>query len=458
MIAKHVANAADVSNLATNLKNPERCTSFVVITTRSQDTAPLFDADRIAEEVIGRAEVWVIPPGRFSNSFSDLMPDTGVVFGGAARIYPPGTAWIKQDWHAPVITAFSAEEAERQTDKIIREVDRHAGRARPTAVLTQNDAFAGLADFFSSSDTEQPTPKAPAPKPAAAAVTPAPAIVPTPTPAPTPAPVPARPLSLVPALAATPAPVPATAPAVPTPAPEFDTSPVPIRTLRAITPSIAAAAAKQATSTGPSAHFAALSALSAVRGEFSIFRERAKEQQRESDLKIAELTARLTAQAEKARDQAAGARKKKTVTTERGWVDRDQFTDRDDAARHAIYLAWVDRVPAADKNTYALPDYIIGPALAGSLDDLDPQQQAKAFKCIVDVVTDLCRDNLSRAVHVLRENETGGSPAWTREDGATCFRANIETSTASARRLHFWKLPDGTIELSRVVIHDDVKP
>ena len=45
-----------------------------------------------------------------------------------------------------------------------------------------------------------------------------------------------------------------------------------------------------------------------------------------------------------------------------------------------------------------------------------------------------------------------------REDGSKCFRAAIEQNVASARRLHFWRLPDGSIELSRVVVHDDFKP
>lgn len=31
-------------------------------------------------------------------------------------------------------------------------------------------------------------------------------------------------------------------------------------------------------------------------------------------------------------------------------------------------------------------------------------------------------------------------------------------NVAGARRLHFWRLPDGTVELSRVVIHDDTRP
>jgi hypothetical protein len=43
-------------------------------------------------------------------------------------------------------------------------------------------------------------------------------------------------------------------------------------------------------------------------------------------------------------------------------------------------------------------------------------------------------------------------------DGARCQRAYIEQKTPQARRLHYWALRGGGIELSRVVTHDDVEP
>jgi hypothetical protein len=61
-------------------------------------------------------------------------------------------------------------------------------------------------------------------------------------------------------------------------------------------------------------------------------------------------------------------------------------------------------------------------------------------------------------VHPLRENMGAESAQVKRGDGARCFRAAIERNVAAARRLHFWRLPDGTVELSRIVVHDDYRP
>jgi hypothetical protein len=58
----------------------------------------------------------------------------------------------------------------------------------------------------------------------------------------------------------------------------------------------------------------------------------------------------------------------------------------------------------------------------------------------------------------LRVSEGGDAPQHQRDDGARCFRAAIERGVASARRLHYWKAPNGQVELSRIVLHDDFKP
>jgi hypothetical protein len=34
----------------------------------------------------------------------------------------------------------------------------------------------------------------------------------------------------------------------------------------------------------------------------------------------------------------------------------------------------------------------------------------------------------------------------------------LQVNTPSARRLHFWRLLDGSVELGRIVLHDDVEP
>jgi hypothetical protein len=43
-----------------------------------------------------------------------------------------------------------------------------------------------------------------------------------------------------------------------------------------------------------------------------------------------------------------------------------------------------------------------------------------------------------------------------REDGARAWRVSLQSNTPAARRLHYWVLPDGSIELAKVGVHDDM--
>ena len=52
--------------------------------------------------------------------------------------------------------------------------------------------------------------------------------------------------------------------------------------------------------------------------------------------------------------------------------------------------------------------------------------------------------------------EVGGDdPIRTRADGAVAWRASLQVKTASARRIHYWALPNQRIELARIALHDD---
>jgi hypothetical protein len=136
------------------------------------------------------------------------------------------------------------------------------------------------------------------------------------------------------------------------------------------------------------------------------------------------------------------------------------FETVDERVRHDIYLAWVRNVPGEDKSRFPLPRaFSVGPAFAASLYSRTEQGGVpKALKAVVEVLTGLAERSSAREVHPLRTNGGGDAPQVQREDGARCFRASIERGVASARRLHYWKTPDGEVELSRIVLHDDFKP
>ncbi|AOT02657.1 hypothetical protein [Arthrobacter sp. U41] len=136
------------------------------------------------------------------------------------------------------------------------------------------------------------------------------------------------------------------------------------------------------------------------------------------------------------------------------------FASSGERLRHDVYLAWAKNVPASEKARQALPPgWTAGPEFAASLYSFtEPGVVAKALKAAVEVLTGAAERNAAREVHPLRANPGGDTAQVVRGDGAKCFRAAIEQNVASARRLHFWRLPDGTMELSRVVVHDDFKP
>ncbi|MDI3212178.1 hypothetical protein [Arthrobacter sp. AL12] len=136
------------------------------------------------------------------------------------------------------------------------------------------------------------------------------------------------------------------------------------------------------------------------------------------------------------------------------------FATAGERVRHDVCLAWAKNVPASEKARQPLPpDWTAGPEFAASLYGFtEPGVQAKALKAVVEVLTGAAERNAAREVHALRATTGADTAQRVREDGSKCFRAAIEQSVASARRLHFWRLPDGSIELSRVVVHDDFKP
>jgi hypothetical protein len=139
---------------------------------------------------------------------------------------------------------------------------------------------------------------------------------------------------------------------------------------------------------------------------------------------------------------------------------RSRWPSTESWLRHEIVLAWVDRVAAADKARWPLPDsYRIGDRFAASVAELDDALFEKAMKATVDVLTGRAREISGRELHPLRQGEAGNAPAYVRHsDGARCFRVYVEQKVPAARRLHFWQLPDGEVELERVVSHDVVEP
>lgn len=140
---------------------------------------------------------------------------------------------------------------------------------------------------------------------------------------------------------------------------------------------------------------------------------------------------------------------------------RSKFDAAEEWVRHEVLLAWVDRFDPATRRVRPLPEsYLVGGGFPDSLSTLDDGQLSKAFKAVVDVLTGQLRDvAAARRPHPLRTGNGAEDKDVVRAaDAARCMRVSIESNVASARRLHYWVLADGGIELSRIVLHDDMNP
>lgn len=172
------------------------------------------------------------------------------------------------------------------------------------------------------------------------------------------------------------------------------------------------------------------------------------------------------AAAERARVEADRARvdaekKMRALEARVGGQPRDERRDAwgtfEDWIRHEVRLAWVARVPAGEKSSLPLGPFSVGPSFEQDLAALTDDQFDKTMRAIVDVLTRRAASLDSREVHRLRTSDAGGSPYLVRaSDGADAYRCAIERNTPSARRLHYWRLGDGGIELARVREHDAV--
>jgi hypothetical protein len=143
-------------------------------------------------------------------------------------------------------------------------------------------------------------------------------------------------------------------------------------------------------------------------------------------------------------------------------VNRGRFASTPDGERDWInfelQLAWVERVPYNERAGRAAPVAIVGDRFVESFVAMESGKKAKALRAMLDVLSGDRAKLAALEVHPLREGDGAAARDLVREDGAKCKRAYVEEKSPAARRLHYWQLPDNSIEFSRVVVHDDMEP
>jgi hypothetical protein len=183
--------------------------------------------------------------------------------------------------------------------------------------------------------------------------------------------------------------------------------------------------------------------------------------------RVGELTERLERGERRAEQQATALRKARQEAARLRHrlgdagvevPEERYFLDDEEQLRFEVLTEWVRAIPAAEKAGRPLADYTLGPRFLPSLTDLEGVSRDRVVWTLVMVLTGLAPGMNGLQVHRLRTGSGGDDPVRQREDGALCWRVSLQVNTPSARRLHYWKLPGGAYELSRVVLHDDVEP
>lgn len=165
---------------------------------------------------------------------------------------------------------------------------------------------------------------------------------------------------------------------------------------------------------------------------------------RKAEAKINDLTGKL-----------AAARRKTTAPTTAGELEEPiVFADPGEQFRHEVWLTYLRTVAEPERDTWELRDFVFGPDWFDSLGTAD---RRKVVAIVVEILTRRAAEIPGRQVRQHHVGRSGSSLALVRDDGATAWRANIQTNSPSARRILWWELPDGRAELGRVVLHDDVK-
>lgn len=192
--------------------------------------------------------------------------------------------------------------------------------------------------------------------------------------------------------------------------------------------------------------------------EISALRSRLETlEQQSGDLRSKLSTARTRLRAEH-QHRLELQRAARAASSERALASPGLFRNDGDQFQHEMYLSWAERTTADDKLRYPWRAPEVGAQFLSTLAGVQGLDRAKVAEVAAEIACGRGEINPSRKVHQLRESEAGSSPPVTRTGSETCWRANLQTGSASARRLHYWRLKDGRVELSAVRLHDDHRP
>jgi hypothetical protein len=111
-----------------------------------------------------------------------------------------------------------------------------------------------------------------------------------------------------------------------------------------------------------------------------------------------------------------------------------------------------------DQTTWPLNECRLHPRFLPALDALTGISRDKVIEVCVDVATHRIHEITAREARQMRVSEGANSAQRIRHaDGAGAWRCSLQRNTPQARRLSWWAIPGGAVELAHVGLHDDVQ-
>ena len=121
-----------------------------------------------------------------------------------------------------------------------------------------------------------------------------------------------------------------------------------------------------------------------------------------------------------------------------------------------VHQVWSSTGTDADRERFPWREPKIGADFLESLTRVQGVSRERVVEVCAHVLSGRAAEVAGLELHPLRSSEGGNAPQLVRGDGAKAWRCSLQASTPAARRLHYWELPDGSVELAKIVYHDDI--
>jgi hypothetical protein len=133
------------------------------------------------------------------------------------------------------------------------------------------------------------------------------------------------------------------------------------------------------------------------------------------------------------------------------------YGDSQEQFRFEVTMSYLTRIPETDRKRFPLrSEYRFGNSFLASVDKIVNAggiSRQKIVDVCVEVLSDIARDNASRTPKPWTDGARGAQIS--RADGGMAWRVRLQSGTSAARRMKYWILHDGVIELDSVGVHDD---